>query len=270
MKIGIIGCGTLCTSIITGLQNKNYISSDQIYITTSNAENTKAKAKKLGVNACETNTQLAEICDVVILGTKPVTIASVASEISKTLQERKPIVVSVAAGTSIEKIYGGQYGYPLVRSMPNVGAKVGASTTGLFASSETTPEQLDIVKEIFEQVGSVVVLSNEQQFSAFVGIAGSSPAFTFMFIEAMAKAANKYGIDKKTAVQIATNAVKGAATLAEQEIQTGTSMGTLVDELCTAGGTTIEGILAAEEYGLANATIKAVSATTEKDRVLNQ
>ncbi len=270
MKIGFIGCGALCTSIITGLLNRNYISSSQIYITTSNPENTEIKAKELSVNACKTNTELAEKCDLVILGTKPFAITHVVSEIAQTLKSRQPVVVSVAAGTSIDKIYSAACGYPLIRVMPNIGAKVASSTTGIFPSENTTPTQLETVKELFEQVGSVVVLKSETQFSPFVGIAGSSPAFTFMFIEAMAKAATKYGIDKKTAIQIATNAVKGAATLAEHDVQNGSSMGSLIDELCTAGGTTIEGILAAEEYGLSNAIIKAVSATTEKDQILNK
>lgn len=269
MKIGFIGCGAMGGAIVNGLLNKNYVNPSQIYITTDDYKYTQELAEKLQVNPCETNTKLAETCDVVILAVKPFAITAIVSEIKETLQTAKPVVVSIAAGTSIEKIYSAADGYPLVRVMPNIGAQIGVSTTAIYGSELVTPEQLNTVKEIFERVGTVVVLTDEKQFSPFVGISGSSPAFTFMFIEAMAKAANKYGIDKKTAVKIATDAVKGAATLAEHETQKGTSMGALIDELCTAGGTTISGIVAAEEHGLSNAVIKAVSATTEKDQTLN-
>ena len=271
MILGFIGCGAMGGAILKGLLKKQYMPTDNIYITTHDFELTEKIADDLKVTPCKTNIELAEKCDVIILAVKPFAITSVIKEIEHVLINKKPIVVSIAAGTSIEKIYGDNANaYPLIRVMPNIGARLSISTTALFGSETVNDEQIKIVQNIFNQVGTTTVLEHEKQFSAFVGISGSSPAFTFMFIEGMAKAANEYGIDKKTALKISSNAVKGASILVEDALKNGLSVGQLIDELCTAGGTTISGLLAAEEYGLSNAIIKAVSATTEKDQTLNK
>lgn len=269
MKLGFIGCGAMARAIIDGILKNEYMPAKDICVTDRYFEVASSYASAKSLTAIKTNTELVSTCDVVILAVRPKDITTVLTEVATQLKQAKPLVISIAAGTAISKMYGAADGYPLVRVMPNVAAKVAASTTGLYAHESVSEQQCQLAIEIFQQIGTVVQLENESQFSAFVGISGSSPAFTFMFIEAMAKAGNKYGIDKKTAVKIAIDAVKGAATLAEHEVAEGSNMGALIDELCTAGGTTIAGIVKAEKYGLANATIEAVSASTEKDQVLN-
>ena len=150
----------------------------------------------------------------------------------------------------------------VIRIMPNVNAEIAAGMTALNASPAVTETNFLRVKGLFEMIGQTEILP-EKDFSTFVALAGSSPAYVYFFIDAMSRAGVKYGLKKDQATKIAAQAVLGSAqkVLADQK----TPM-QLVDDVCSPGGTTIAGLLAMEEAGFMTAVIKGMDATINKDQ----
>lgn len=222
-------------------------------------------AKRLGVAAADTAEALIERADTVVLAVKPVVFPSLLPEISACLQEKKPLVISIAAGKTlgfIEETLG--FSPALVRVMPNINAKVGAAMSALCANQQVTQAQKELVARLFCAVGQVKEL-DESFFPLFGVIAGSAPAFAYLFIDSLARAAVKNGMQKQAALEIAAQTVLGSAKLI---LESGEHPWVLIDQVCSPGGTTIEGIAALQETGFETGIRKAVDAALEKDRKL--
>jgi pyrroline-5-carboxylate reductase len=149
--------------------------------------------------------------------------------------------------------------------MPNINAKVLASESGYCANENCTSEQKKMVYDMFSAVGSAIEIP-EKFFSIFGVIAGSSPAFAYIYINALAKAAVKAGMPKAQAMEIAANTVLGSAKMV---LESNEHPCKLADMVCSPGGTTIEGVCALDEMGFENTVIKAFDAVLEKDRKIS-
>ena len=173
------------------------------------------------------------------------------------------MIVSIAAGKTIAAIED-SFGKPvkLVRAMPNTPALVGEAMSALCVNQNVTPEELKEVQALFNSFGKSEVIS-ESLMDAVIGVSGSSPAYVYMFIEALADGAVKYGLPRAKAYQMAAQTVLGSAKMV---LETGKHPGQLKDEVCSPGGTTIAGVSALEEWGFRNAVIKAEDASYEKGR----
>ena len=264
MKLGFIGAGNMARAIINGWLSQGQ--KPEIYLHSARKASYEPYAKEHGLHACASNTEVVSTADIIFLAVKPIVLAEVLHEIKTTVQEKKPVIVSMVTGVSIAEIADLLELTPedleIIRIMPNVNAEIAAGMTALNASPDVTETNFARVKGLFEMIGQTEILP-EKDFSTFVALAGSSPAYVYFFIDAMSRAGVKYGLKKEQATKIAAQAVLGSAqkVLADQK----TPM-QLVDDVCSPGGTTIAGLLAMEEAGFMTAVIKGMDATINKDQ----
>ena len=154
--------------------------------------------------------------------------------------------------------------FPFVRAMPNVNAGVNAGITAICGGSCATAEHVILIRGIFDAVGKTYVL-DEKHFSAFSAIAGAAPAYTYLYMDALASAGVKAGLTKQTSLAIAADMVLGSAVLLQK---TGEHPAVLVDKVCSPGGTTIEGLHRLRELGFEHSVYEAIAAVIEKDKSL--
>ncbi|WP_054768286.1 pyrroline-5-carboxylate reductase [Lysinibacillus parviboronicapiens] len=266
MKYGFIGLGNMATAIIKGMCNSGDFQSNFIY----GYNRTKAKTTKLatsyGIQATDSIEELMSHCDVIVLGVKPQMLPDVLPVVRTYLQE-KHVIVSIAAGKNITYFQGYLSEVtPIIRVMPNINALIGASTSCYTASEQVPNTQLQLVTTLFETVGTIIEVP-EHLFSIFTTIGGASPAFTYMYIDALARAAVREGMPKNMALEIAANAVLGSAKMILQSQEHPWS---LVDQVCSPGGTTIQGVSSLQSNHFETTIHDAVAAVTDKDRSLSK
>jgi len=265
-KVGFVGGGNMGEALIRGLVESNLVPSDAIAVTDVRAERTRQLAEQYGVRPVTGNVALATASDVVILAVKPQIMASVLREVLPALT-RRPLLISLAAGVSTATIQSvlGKY-QRLIRVMPNTPALVLEGVTAIAKTPGLEVEDLETAQEIFAAVGKVVVL-DEEQLDAVTGLSGSGPAYVAIVIESLADGGVKMGLDRTTAMTLATQTVLGAATLLAE---TGLHPGALKDMVASPGGTTIAGIAALEEGGIRTTFIRAVERATLRSRELGR
>ena len=207
---------------------------------------------------------MAEKADVLVLAVKPFQFESVIREIAEFVN-MNTVVISIAAGQSIADIEG-FFGkeIKLVRTMPNTPALVLEGATGMCFNELMQDEEKQMAINLFESFGIVEVVS-ENMIDTVIGVSGSSPAYVFMFIEAMADAAVADGMPRDKAYKLAAQSVLGSAKMV---LDTGRHPGELKDMVCSPGGTTIEAVRVLEEKGLRSAVIEGQKACVQKAREL--
>lgn len=204
--------------------------------------------------------ELVTKSDMIVLAVKPQHIWELYPDIKLTMTQDK-IIVSVMAGVDITELRARTGAKKIVRTMPNLPAMLGDGMTCIsFAEDTLNESEKAVVRRLFLSVGRVEELP-ERLMNAAVCANGSSPAFAFMFMEALADAVVKYGISRDMAYRLVAQTMLGSAKML---LETGRHPGELKDDVCSPGGTTIEGVAALEEYGLRNAIIKAADACYQK------
>jgi len=264
VKYCFIGIGNMASAIIDGMVKNGFAAKD---ILCFNRTFKKAEdiAQKLGVTPVETIADAVARADAVVVSVTPQSFAQVLPEIKRSLAPGQP-VISIAAGRDIAYLKEalGQ-DVPVIRVMPNVNAKVGASTTCFTPSADVAEAHKDMVREIFGAVGQLIELT-EDEFTPFKAIAGCGVAFAYMYIDACARAGVKYGLSKEKALAIAASTVMGSAKLVAES---GEHPFALIDQVTTPGGTTIEGVMSLQANGFEHAIHEAMRAVIEKDEVLS-
>ncbi len=218
--------------------------------------------EKYGVNVASNSLFCAE-CDIVFLCVKPNVLDSVIKEIGPYANE-KTVFVSIAAGQSIAKITESfnSENVKIVRVMPNTPALVGEGMSAVCANENVEESELASVLDILRSFGRAEVVS-ENLMDTVTAISGSSPAYVFMFIEAMADGAVKGGMTRDMAYTFASQSVLGSAKMV---LETGLHPGVLKDMVCSPGGTTIDAVAVLEKKGMRNAVIEAMDACIEKSK----
>ena len=254
-KIGFIGMGNMGFAILQGLL-KLYRPEDLLF-TDVNQERMETVKKQTGVDFVESNAECANQSRIVVLAVKPQYYDAVLKNIKYAVKPEQ-IVISIAPGITIDSLVKklGD-GKRIVRAMPNTPALLGEGMTGVtYDRGLFTEEEEQEIRAFFQSFGRM-----ERLMSAVVCASGSSPAYVYMFIEALADSAVRYGLPRDKAYEFAAQTVKGAA---EMVLQTGKHPGELKDMVCSPAGTTIAGVAALEEYGFRNAVLKANEACYEK------
>jgi pyrroline-5-carboxylate reductase len=265
-KVGFVGGGNMGEALIRGLVESNVVPGDRILLADVRADRVRQLADQFGLRAAAGNAALVSAADVVILAVKPQIMAAVLREIMPALTSR-PLLISLAAGVSTATIQSVLGKYPrLIRVMPNTPALVLEGVTAIARGPGLDQDDLETAQEIFAAVGRVVVL-DEEQMDAVTGLSGSGPAYVALVIEALADGGVKMGLDRATAMTLATQTVLGAARLLAQ---TGMHPGALKDMVASPGGTTIAGIAALEEGGVRTTFIRAVERATLRSRELGR
>ena len=258
-KIGFIGMGNMGSAILQGLL-KLYRPEDLLF-TDVNQERMETVKKQTGVDFVESNAECANQSRIVVLAVKPQYYDAVLKNIKYAVKPEQ-IVISIAPGITIDSLVKklGD-GKRIVRAMPNTPALLGEGMTGVtYDRGLFTEEEEQEIRAFFQSFGRMEYVE-ERLMSAVVCASGSSPAYVYMFIEALADSAVRYGLPRDKAYEFAAQTVKGAA---EMVLQTGKHPGELKDMVCSPAGTTIAGVAALEEYGFRNAVLKANEACYEK------
>ncbi|WP_159624766.1 pyrroline-5-carboxylate reductase [Actinomyces sp. zg296] len=268
---GFIGAGNMAGAIVRGAISAG-IAPASLLVTSAHGS-AKALAEDTGAGHVPDSAALTRRLgaeDVLVLAVKPQVLPGVVEGIAPVLAERSPLVLSIAAGLTLSRLTALlPDGARVVRAMPNMAAGVGASMTALAAGPGVDETAMAPVRALMGAVGRTVELE-DKDFSAFVGLAGSSPAFVLTLIEALSRAGVLGGIPKSTAVEIVTQAVLGSALAAQagSAAEPPRTPADLIDAICSPGGTTIAGLTAMERAGFSDAVVRAFEATVARDREL--
>lgn len=258
MRIGIIGAGNMASALAGGLLKSGLVNAETLSISDKNASSLDAW-RECGVFASENNVNVISSSDVIIFAVKPNILPFVLEE-AKAFSGDK-VFISIAAGTtisSIEKIVGENA--KIVRVMPNTPAKVGCGMTVISPNKNITESELKMAEEIFSAVGDVIVLE-EKHINTATALHGSSPAYVYMLIDAMADAGVKHGLPKNIALKLSAKAVEGAAKMV---METNEHPQALKDAVCSPGGTTIAAVCELEKSGFAATVSGAVDACIKR------
>lgn len=262
-KLGFIGCGNMATAILNGVVKSQYVNGAEICVFDTCAEKANALKENLGVDVLTSAEEVAENAQVVVLAVKPQVFPEVLPKIKDALSENNHALVSIGAGKTISYLCSFlESNTPVIRVMPNINAKVGASMSAVCKNEKVSFALLDFVKGLCESFGDVIELP-ESQFSIFGVIAACSPAYAFMFIDSMARGAEKNGMKREDALKISAQAVLGSA---KMMLESGDSPWALINSVCSPGGTTIEGIATLQNEEFDKAVMDAVQASYDKDK----
>lgn len=269
MIIGFIGLGNMAKAMIGGILAKKIAEPADIIGSAKMEATRKAAAEKYGITVCEdgalaANVQVARKADVLILAVKPQMFPEVIGQIREQVRE-ETLIVSIAAGKTmawIEEAFGRKI--RLVRCMPNTPAMVGEGCSGVCRNEQVDDEEMALCMKLLGSFGMAEEVP-ERLMDAVGGVSGSSPAFVFLFLEALADGAVKAGMPRQQAYRFAAQTVLGSARLM---LESGKHPGELKDMVCSPGGTTIEGVQVLEQSGFRASVMGAVEACVEKSKKL--
>jgi len=255
-KIGFSGAGNMAGSIIGGLLNAGYTKNELMASDPAADE----RAKQLGIEVTDDNQLIADWADVIVLAVKPQILKSVCTEIAEQVGRNHNLMISIAAGIRSDDITNWLgTDAACVRVMPNTPSLVGLGMSGLYANAHTSKRQTDVATSIMQTVGQVIHFDEEPMIDAVTAVSGSGPAYFFLFMEAMIKAATQQGISAADAKTLVLQTALGAATMAsESSIDTEE----LRRRVTSPGGTTeraIQTLLDGERMQTVNNAIDAAA-----------
>lgn len=263
--VGFIGTGNMASAIIKGLLSSDMLKGEDIAVYDIDKSKAAALSEEYGLKVFSGENEIAKNCDKVVLSVKPDVFPSLLKKIDSELKENNPLIISIAAGKTTDFIADClSYEAKIVRIMPNINAKVGGAVSAYCGNGNVNEAELGFVKSFCESFG-IAVNIEEKLFSAYSAIGGCSPAFVYMFIDSLARAAVKNGMPKDKALKVAAGAVSGSAKMI---LESGEHPWKLIDQVCSPGGTTIEGVVSLQKDGFEAAVINAVQAATDKDKKL--
>jgi pyrroline-5-carboxylate reductase len=259
-NLAVLGTGKLGGILLRAYLKQGLFSPKRVNITVRHEEKAATLAKELGVTGSTDNRKAAHEADIVLLAVKPQVVGDVLKEIAPELG-KDTLIISVAASVPtsyIEQRAGAKV--PVVRAMPNTCSTVGCGMTGICRGAHASTEHVEIAKAMFNAVGRTVVV-DEKNMDAVTGLSASGPAFVYIILESLAEAGVKVGLPRDIATLLASQTMKGAASVV---LETGDHPALLKDAVTTPAGCTIDGILELEEGKLRVTLIKAVVKATQR------
>jgi len=260
-KIGFIGGGNMASSLINGLIASGH-APEHIWVSDINPDTLSDLKTQLNVNTTTDNHDVVNAADVVVLAVKPQTLSAVAQGIADLIQQKKPLVVSIAAGinqNSLSRWLGADTA--IVRCMPNTPALVLTGATALHANAKVTAEQCDLAENILRAVGIALWVADEAELDAVTAVSGSGPAYFFLLMEAMEKVALELGLKQETARLLVQQTALGAAKIA---LESAESPEQLRKRVTSPGGTTQQAIETFEQGGFTELVSKALHAARDR------
>lgn len=264
--IGFIGAGNMGQAMVGGIVNSELVVPENIVLSDLNEKALATANEKFGVRVTTNSNELAKEADILVLSVKPnlypIVIKGIKDNVKKDV-----IVVTIAAGKALEdteNMFGKRI--KIVRVMPNTPALVGEGMAAICPNDLVSKEETEEVISIFESFGKAEIVG-EKLMDAVTAVSGSSPAYVYMFIEAMADAAVLEGMPRDKAYKFAAQAVLGSAKMV---LETGMHPGALKDMVCSPGGTTIEAVATLEKHGFRNAIIEAMRDCAIKSKEMSK
>lgn len=269
-KYGFIGTGNMGSAMISGILEGGLAEKKDITFVTASSRSAKNIEDRFGIEASKDAAFLASNSSVIILAVKPKQLDDVLPEIRESL-DADSIVISVAAGKSISDIDSALLSIAVAgrlkvaRAMPNTPAAVGEAMSAVCFNDRFEDTEKEEVLSVFRSFGKAEEV-DEGLMDTVTGLSGSSPAFIYMLIEAMADEAVKCGMKREAAYTFAAQTVKGSA---DMVLKTGKHPGELKDQVTSPGGTTIAGVLALEKNGFRSAITEGIDAAVKRSMELS-
>lgn len=262
MKLGFIGAGNMACAMIGGIIKSNLINCREIIASAATQKTIDRVSEEFDIEVTLDNKEVAK-ADILFLAVKPIYCSQVIEETKCVQVSDSQIIVSIAAGKSIKWLEGA-YGSEkkIIRIMPNTPALVGEGMTAVCPNKNVKQDELDRICRLLESFGKAEVI-DERLMDAVIAVSGSSPAYVFMFIEAMADAAVAEGMNREQAYQFAAQSVLGSAKMI---LETGKHPAELKDMVCSPAGTTIEAVRALEKSGFRGSVMEGMRACADRSR----
>lgn len=265
--VGFIGAGNMGGAILQGIINVGCVKAEQVYVYEQNAARVDELMQEMPyINYVDDVISLVQESDMIILAVKPYVLGSVLAEIRDEIEGKA--LVSIAAGWTCKMLEEAlaDTGATYLRVMPNTPALVGEGMTAVCTEHTLSKADYSFAKMLFAAIGKTAELP-ERLFDGAIAISGSSPAYVFMMLEAMADAGVREGLPRAQAYEMAAQAVLGSALMM---LTTGEHPGALKDAVCSPGGTTIEAVEALERNGFRAAIMDAMHVCAEKSRAMSK
>lgn len=267
MNIGFIGVGNMASAIINGMIKNDFISANNIHAYNRTYAKLEKFKESTNINIYSNIEDLIAQSNVLVLSIKPQNFDEILDKYKDLIIKRKCLVVSIAAGYSIEQIENHlTSSLSIVRVMPTIAALINESVSSVCPNKQTSQKEIDYILEMFNSIGYTYQIA-EKDLSAMVAISGCASAFTLKYIESLATAGLKNGIPKKVATQVAIQSTLASAKLA---LSSNENINSLIDSITSPKGTTIAGIAKLEEHAFTSSIIQAVDATIKRDMEIKE
>jgi pyrroline-5-carboxylate reductase len=256
-KLTIIGGGVMAEGILCRLLQEKICPPQKVLISEPQLTRRDFLQQKYDVKVTANNREAFSDADLVLLAIKPQVFDAVVKELEpQDHHQSKPLIISILAGVTLERLEKAFPNQPVIRTMPNTPATVGAGITAMVPSKKVSPSHLSLAKSILAAVGEVVEVS-ESLMDAVTGLSGSGPAFVALMVEALADGGVASGLPRQLAYKLALQTLLGTAKLLkESELHPAQ----LKDRVTSPGGTTMAGVAQLEKSGFRSAIIEAVKA----------
>ncbi|MBC7120576.1 MAG: pyrroline-5-carboxylate reductase [Candidatus Methanosuratus sp.] len=266
-KIGLIGYGKMGSSLLIGGIKSGILKKESIKV--YDIDRSRAiSAEKYGLRVANS---LGEILDseVLILAVKPKDLPELLEKNRGTLVEKYPLLISIVAGISVQRILSLLEGAPLkvVRVIPNIAAAVNEAMSAFYANEFVSKEELAFVNSLLSGVGKSVIVENEGDLDTITGISGSGPAYFALMINILENVAIENGLREDLARVIAAQTCRGTASMI---LDGGHSSIELIKMVASPGGTTQEALRVMEDRGFSKIVLEAVAAAIAKSRAMNR
>ena len=265
VKIGFIGAGRMASAMIKGLIAKEVYAADEIAACAPSAATRDRIAADTGVQVFASAAETAEAADILVLAVKPKNIIPLFNE-EKLRLEHRHLLISIVAGLRIETLAAYVPDCRIVRVMPNHCCMVLEGAAGYVMGPGCTPADREVTDRILSAIGLAVEV-RECDLDAVTGVSGSSPAFLYMAVQAMADAGVLHGLSRDAALTLAAQSMVGAGAMV---LNSGMTPEQLIDGVCSPGGTTIEGVKTLQEKDFKSTLIDAVNATVKKSQEMGR
>ena len=256
-KIAFIGAGNMARAIIIGLVNSG-VSAKNIIVANPSSEKRLQLANEFGVQQTNDNIAAANFADIIVLSVKPHFICDVCQQLTTAINVSNKLFISVAAGTTVAQIQQAlNCNAALVRVMPNTPSQLGLGMSGMFASKEVNTEQKAASDKLMSAVGKVIWLETEDKINNIIAVAGSAPAYFFLFMEAMEKQAQVLGFNAEESRMLVQQTALGAAQMVEHNA---VAISTLRENVTSKGGTTFAALEQLRKDGIEQMVSNAMNA----------
>jgi pyrroline-5-carboxylate reductase len=264
-KIGFIGAGRMAEAMIGGLISKKVYSKDDIIACAPSEETRKRISNKYGIQMYRSISEISPLAKTLVLAVKPKHVKGVLVDESPRLDSGH-LLISIVAGIRIETLKSYVPDCKIVRVMPNHCCMVLEGAAGYTLGKNVTDADIITVKNILNALGLAVEVE-ENDMDAVTGVCGSSPAFAYMFIRAIAEVGIKNGLSEEQSIKLAAQSMIGAG---EMVLNSDKTPAELVDNVCSPGGTTVEGVKVLEDLDFEDIVSKAIEAVIKRSKEMSR
>ncbi len=259
--ITFIGGGNMARALVSGLLANGY-NAEKIWVSNPTLEKLHYFNKQFNVHTTQDNKEGAKYGDIIVFAVKPQHLQGVCTELKSIIVEKKPLLISIAAGVTTGLIQKWLCEpFSIVRAMPNIAASVNASATGIYANDQVSAQQKDIAESIFRAIGLACWLDSEDQLDVVVSASGSGPAYFFLIMEAIQEAVETMGLPSDIARLLVTQTALGASKMALESPQ---SLKRLREFVTSPKGTTEQAINVLEAGNIRELFRKALNAARQR------